>query len=515
MKNSIKTLSVLLALLAGLALPLASCGKKQPQKNPGDSDTQDGTGETVSENLGTDEWGQDIIESTIPDTLNFGGNEEVKFLVIDSDNFNREYYAEEITDSLSREVYNRNASIEKQLGVMLSFSKAIANMGDQYASYNLKITNAGNSGLGEFDVISNTAGYGTVPALISFYLNFYDPQLKYFDFEKPWWNQYYQQAAEVMGKTYFMVSDTNLSVFDRIIAIYFNHNLCRSYDIEPEDLYQLVFDKKWTYERLYELCSEIYEDRNNDGLKDDQDFLGLIGLYESESHEGFLYSFDLHLIETNEDGMHYVVNDTGELAKLDSAMTMVQNLFQTKGALTTKGTENNMRIFVEKRAVFNMDVLYHYAETNALLRNLDDVYGVLPLPMYDENQADYYSGVQDMHNVMSLMNHGYMNYEAVSAVLELMAQKSYENVRPYYYEKIVKLRYTSDSTSAKVFDILLGSTRWDFADVYSRTIGGPRYILWRGVFQQNKSFMTIYQQNVEALDKKLTDFDMNVLTSLG
>lgn len=514
MKRSIKTLSALLALLAGLALPLASCGGKQPPAGT-ESGTQDTAGESVTDSLGTDEWGQDVIESSIPETLNFGGNEEISFLVLDSENFGREYYCEEITDSLSREVYNRNASIEKQLGVKLKFTKKIARMDDQYASYNLNITNAGNSGLGEYDIISNTAGYGTVPALLSFYLNWYDAKLKYFDFDKPWWNQYYQQAAEVMGKTYFMVGDINLSVFDRIIAIYFNHNLCRTYDIDPEALINMVIDKKWTYERLYELTHEIYDDRNNNGEKDDKDFFGLIGLNESENHEGFLYSFDLHLIETGDDGMHYVVSDKDKLTKLDTAMTKLQTLWDTEGCMSTVGTDNNSRIFAEKRAVFNMDVLYHYAATNAMLRSLDDVYGVLPLPMYDEHQAAYYSGVQDMHNVMSLMNHGYMNHEAVSAVLELMAQKSYESVRPYYYEKIVKLRYSSDSASSKVFDILLGSARWDFADVYSRSIGGPRYILWRNVFKQRKSFMTVYGQNVESLDKQLTNFDMNVLTSLG
>ncbi len=516
MKNRMtkRWIFLLLALLVALPLPLVACGKKPAGPAVGTTGSDDSQTETGVE---TDEWGQDVVESNIPKDLNFGGEEEVKFLIIEEESFSREWSADEVVDSLSREIFNRNEAVKKQLGVNLNFTKMYpGTISAEYDKITQRIEVAGNSGLGEFDVVSNSAAYATKPGLMRYYLNFNDAKLRYFNFDKPWWNEYYRQAADVMGKMYFMVGDVNLSVFDRLIAVYFNHNLCRDYQIDPMEVYETVFEKKWTYEKLYQLTSDIYVDQNSNGGRDDGDFYGLIGLKASEACDGFLYSFNLHLTDTDADGMHALVSDPGALAKMDTALSMVEKLFyDTTGSLATVGTQNHVKIFVEKRAVFNIDVLYHYAATNAMMRSLDDVYGVLPVPKYDNDQEEYYSCVQDMHNVISLMNHSLINCEAVSAVLELLCELSYENVRPYYYEKIVKLRYSTDSTASRVFDLLLKSTRWDFADVYTYSVGMPRNRIWREPFYHNTPFMTAYAKWSESLDKKLTDFDMNAFSSLG
>lgn len=514
-KSMTKKLTYLvLALLMAIPLQMISCKKGDEPQKPGDTET--GEDSRTETEVRTDEWGQDVVESNIPEDLNFGGEEKVNFLVIEDESFSREWTADQVTDSLSREIFNRNAAVEKQLGVSLRFHKMYpGSIPNEYDRITERILKAGNAGLGEFDVVSNSAAYATKPSLIPFYLNFNDPKLAYFNFEKPWWNEYYRAASETFGKMYFMVGDVNLSVFDRLIAVYFNHNLCRNYGIDPMEVYQMVFDREWTYDKLYELTNDIHEDLNNDGAKDYGDLYGLIGLRASEACDGFLYSFGLRLTETDEQGMHSVISDPGMLSKMDTAMSMVQKLFyETKGSLATVGTPDHVKIFAEKRAVFNIDVLYHYAAMNALMRSLDDIYGVLPVPKYDLEQKDYYSCVQDMHNVISLMNHSTINHAAVSAVLELLCEKSYENVRPYYYEKIVKLRYTNDAVSSRVFDLLLRSTRWDFGDVYTYAVGMPRNRIWRGTFWDRLSFKTNYNKWVESLDKKLVDFDMNVLSAL-
>ena len=146
------------------------------------------------------------------------------------------------------------------------------------------------------------------------------------------------------------------------------------------------------------------------------------------------------------------------------------------------------------------------------MRDMTDKYGLLPVPRADADQEEYYSGVQDAHNVMSVMYHSRQNYEMVSAVLELLCSESYRTVRPYYFEKIVKYIYLQDSESGQVFDLVLASTRWDFADVYMNVNGNIRNVIWRGVFQQKGEVTTAFAENAQHLNELLADFDEWLMT---
>ena len=49
----------------------------------------------------------------------------------------------------------------------------------------------------------------------------------------------------------------------------------------PDDLYQLVIDGDWTYDKLMEYCGKLYVDLNGDGQKDLSDRFGLIVEYKA------------------------------------------------------------------------------------------------------------------------------------------------------------------------------------------------------------------------------------------
>ena len=111
------------------------------------------------------------------------------------------------------------------------------------------------------------------------------------------------------------------------------------------------------------------------------------------------------------------------------------------------------------------------------------------------------------------MYHSKQDYEMVSAVLELLCSETYHTVRPYYFEKIVKHIYLKDEDSGKVFDLVLASTRWDFADVYMSVNGHIRNVIWRGVFQQRGEVTTAFAENAQRLNELLADFDEWLMTN--
>ena len=79
-------------------------------------------------------------------------------------------------------------------------------------------------------------------------------------------------------------------------------------------------------------------------------------------------------------------------------------------------------------------------------------------------------------------------------------------------ERMVKTKYVEGEADAKVFDLLLASTAWDFADVYSNNLEGPRELVWRAAFRKQESsndrcgqYETQINENIDKLIKWLEE----------
>ena len=87
--------------------------------------------------------------------------------------------------------------------------------------------------------------------------------------------------------------------------------------------------------------------------------------------------------------------------------------------------------------------------------------------------------MQDSHNTVAVLYGSDKNYEMISAVLELFASKSYATVRPTLFNRVIKGQKLQDPQSIEVFDLIMNSTRWDFADIYPTAVQNVRNSLWR------------------------------------
>ena len=476
-----------------MILPLVvACGN-------GNKEEADDATDTVVE---TDEWGQVKVDSGIPDSLDYGGK-EVKILIRSSQQYRREWRAgddQTELDNLEQEIVERNQKVSKDLGVTLNYKLNTA--ADD--KMNDLITVAGKNGMGEYDIVSNYAALATSTNVLQYYMNFNSSQLTYMDLTKPYWNQAFIEEAESFGNLYVCVGDANLSVYDRAFAVYFNREKANLY-LNNIDLYQMVLDGEWTYEEFYNIIANLYEDNGTQDEADD--FYGVVSISGSEAWDGFLYSLGASLTQKDANGNHTLV--TGEAyTRLGSAFTMVYDFWQTEGSKMIEGSGNNYDFFTTGKALFDIDVMYHYESGNQMLRNMTDGYGVIPMPMFNTDQGEYMCGIQDAHNVMSIVSHFNQDYEMISAVMESLHAESYSSVRPFYIEKIVKGQFL-DADSNTVFEMILNGTRWDFADIYNAAIGGTREKIWRGPLRK-QSTDTVdegYATNVETLNTSIATID--------
>ena len=496
MKNTVKVLALIFALLMILPLVVA-CGN-------GNKEEADDATDTVVE---TDEWGQPKVDTGIPDSLDYGGK-EVKILIRSSQQYRREWRAgedQEELDNLEQEIVKRNQKVAKDLGVTLNYK--LNTLADE--KMNDLISVAGKNGTGEYDIVSNYAALATSTNVLQYYMNFNNEQFTYMDLKQPYWNQSFIKDAEAFGKLYVCVGDANLSVYDRAIVVFYNKAKAEVY-LNDINLYQMVIDKEWTYEEFYNIIANLYEDNGTQDESDD--FYGVASIKGSEAMDGFLYSLGASLTQKDAEGNHTLVTDSA-YTRLGSAFTMVYDFWQTEGSKMITGSGPNYEFFTAGKALFDIDVMYHYESGNQMLRNMVDGYGVIPMPMFNTDQGEYMCGIQDAHNVMSIVSHFNQDYEMISAVMESLHSESYSSVRPFYIEKIVKGQFL-DADSKSVFEMILNGTRWDFADIYNSATGGIREKIWRGPLRNQKTD-TIdegYAANLETFNGNIATIDQWIAT---
>ena len=106
---------------------------------------------------------------------------------------------------------------------------------------------------------------------------------------------------------------------------------------------------------------------------------------------------------------------------------------------------------------------------------MENRYGVLPLPMYEENQeGGYHTVVWNGASITSIPSSLLdSRKELVGATLELMAAESYRQVRPAYCEVALKTKYSEDLQDSAMYDLIIDSFQFSFGFVYStKSLGG-------------------------------------------
>ena len=531
MKNTVKILALLLVLLMIVPM-IVSCKDKDKGAGAENDATEstdagtdgttagtDGTGtgnggddsdstsasDTTDTEQQTNTWGDVVIESGINETYD-GANVNILY------RGNTEQYAREWTsdtekpDTLQTAIFKRNADLQQKLNVVINF---ISNTKNDGPGMNELLLAEFKSGSGSYHIVSQYAAYTGTMQNISGFMNLNNDQLYNMHLEKGYWNQSFINEATAYGKLFVAVGDVNRSVYDRCHVVFFNKAEASERLGNFDELYQMVLSGDWTYDMFYEMVSEIHED--NGTAEEEDDFYGVASIHNSEAFDGFLYAFGGKLTQDDGTGKRVLVTDSN-FTKTNNVFDKVSEFWAADGAKTFGSSQANFDFFCGGQALFDIDVVYHYASGLQQMKDMEDGFGVLPMPKLDTDQEDYYTGVQDAHNSMAVLWHNRFDYGMISAVLETFCELSYNNVRPLYIEKIVKGQ-TLDKNSAEVFDICISGARWDFADIYANATGNVRNNIWRGPLNTlrqtpgSTSFKTAYDGKAVSLTEKLNEMD--------
>ena len=134
------------------------------------------------------------------------------------------------------------------------------------------------------------------------------------------------------------------------------------------------------------------------------------------------------------------------------------------------------------------------------MREMEDDFGFLPYPKWDEKQAEYYTSVDGGHEGLAILK-TITDPEFVGIISEALNAESWKRVVPAYYDVSLKFKGTRDEQSIAMLDRIVDSRIFDFGYVY----GGSSPAFWiQNLLELNSRDITSYYR------KNFTPFSKNL-----
>lgn len=464
-------------LLVGIMALFCFAGCNQPTKDPTkDSETATDRSEITQP--------EKIEDSGLPASLDFG-DEYVKFLHRTS--FKNELYAtEEDKGTVDEAVFARNEYVQEQLNVEFQYVE-VDEAYNQYAKMHNRILSSYLAGDEEVQIISGGAYYA--PALVTQEV-YYDMHVlnssktNYLNFEQKWWNAAFAEQAELFGKLFYATGDLTISVTKELEAMAYNKSLLNSYYPEA-DLLQEVYDGEWTYEKMLGYLTEV-------GNSEDSGVYGLAVMCDSGSIDGFLSGMDVDLMEIEDESLLVNINTDHNY----EVVNKLRELYHDNPHVDSNGDTCNAR-FSGGQSIFYMGMIL---KEGGVLSKSDFDFYVIPSPKWDDNQEDYVVAPHDLYSCISVMN-GVEDTDMISAVLELLAYRSYVKVRPALFENTYKYSYIGSEDGAKMFDFVLDHVSYNFMNIYSNVLGNVFWTLRDNVRYLSKNQLLTDLVNASSIAK--------------
>ena len=469
-----KIISVLLALLMLFSASsiLFSCSKDEEKDSEGNNEEKVYDEDSIF-------YERSLVSDDL-ETIDYGGR---KFRIVTHQP--GEFYIEESErnqgDLMKDAKYARNEVVEKRFNVELELGYT-----GTYAEVSTYVSKTVLAGSDEFDLLMGMAIDTGSLVLKKLFLNWYD--IENINFDKPWWAESNKNELTVDGVAPLAISDFNFSAITSTYCMAFNKNLAASY--EMGDLYKVVLDGKWTFDKLLELVKGVYVDDGND-KRDNADFYGMAHSNGSQINT-YLWAFDNPVCKKDEEGIPQIAIKTD---KINNIVNDIYDLIYNTGGVyyeadAVSGSPYASEMFLAKKSIFVPIGLGSCAGT--AFRDFEDDYGIVPYPKYDENQRDYLTMADGYHTVLAIPK-TVKDTAFVGTIVEALSAETWKTVTPTFYEIALKTRYLRDSESKEVMDIVINGRTFDFGYIYDG-FQGFSFTLQRMIASGDNNFESQYSR---------------------
>ncbi len=401
-------------------------------------------------------------ETTVPVATLLGfekeDNKGETFTIMDTSLASYQYDAESLTGEVVNDaVYDKNRTVEDYLGIKLKV-QIVTGGWNQRNDFNGVIKNAVTAGDDTIDLISSAVVITLPIATDGVFIE--GKKLGYLDLDHAWWIPEQYERFSIADKLYGFFGDASLSVYKDLNVIFFNKKIWN--DNKMGNPYDWVRSNKWTFDKFIEVGSAMALDLNGDGAYDyDNDQISFIG--EHVPNGTMQQSLDLHVVEIQKDR---TIKFLGLTDKFAECYEKYGNFMNQAGIGTLSSIDDLSYKSQKYFANGNVATMANFLYSTEHLRDMEDDYGILPMPKYDESQEKYLTRL-GTSTTMLYVPKTQSNTDLVSKAMEAFCYYTRELVVPKYYESALKEKYARDEDVAEMLDIIRAGAMMDFESVWS------------------------------------------------
>ncbi|MBE6709889.1 MAG: hypothetical protein E7579_02105 [Ruminococcaceae bacterium] len=488
MKKQLFALLLALLMTAPAFLSCSESGANEETAAETDAAAPSADGEIAAEETVDDSIDENgYLKDDLPDELDFEG-QEIKLLYW-SDVENQEFTAEEFTGEIVNDaIYQRNLNVEDDLNVKYTWIGTPGN-GGNIDAYVAKVRESHTAGDNAYDIYASYSRTIMASVINGFTTNLEDAP--YLDFDKPWWPDNLLKESTINNHLYLVSGDISTNVLHMMYCVYYNRQLLEDYQLEnPTDL---VFENRWTLDALVSMSTGAYLDLNGNTKKDIDDQFGFT--ITDFHNDAFYTGSDLKLVEHDAEKILIVSPDFfGE-----KSVSVIEKLgpWETSNDVYVGGDYEIP--FTEGRSVFTINRA-HYA--SKALRDSELSYGIVPVPKYDEAQADYRTVMGNPVTLYSIsVSTPYK--DICAAVLECMASNGYRLTTPAIFENNMKAKYSTDNINAQMYDIVRESVSFELGRFMNKYLSNITDIFFAALVKNDANWGSTAAKYSKPLAKQM------------
>lgn len=419
---------------------------------------------------------------------------------------------EEIGESVNDITYRSVKKVRELLNLDLTYTYHNSNTD---SSYLRKLAVGGDTTVDAVKIIDRF-GVGLVDGN---YVVSYE-NISTIDLSNPWWFEEINRDISIGEKLCFAMGAMNADATVGIITLAFNKQMLE--DNNLDNPYDLVRSGTWTIDNFYSLMKPVINDLDGNGKWNEYDRYGVCYTHDDYYNVFAAISGENIVMKDSDDQPYCAVLGNERLISIwqkikDYKMNGrygydVCHAGQTGFALSNTNTYTEpIMMFKAGHALFtSVPGLTNYS----LLRDMDDNFGILPFPTYDEKEAgEAYSSYSNGIGCPFFVPNSGLDTDRVGYVFEALCYYYYYDIIPEYLETVAFTKQIRDDDSLEMLQMMSENHIIDLASGYWWE---STYAPFYNIFCNNVGdFVSTYQKQEAAINNAIEKLSTAFAESYG
>ncbi len=380
--------------------------------------------------------------------------------------FNEGANEEQMPETVNNAIAERNKKVEDAIGVEIKeiYYKGYDRYGGDGIGLVRDFVNSGDPEIDCIDICLYDCGTLAMEGIV------YDLySLDNINMKNPWWEQYFNETVTIAGQLYFTVGDITLNSKDSTPVVFYNIDLIERLGLE--DPFKIAKEGKWTIDEAIRYSKELCIDTAEpEGVMDYKDTFGWAGQFDDLL--SMLYGAGVRILSPGSDG-YPVLTLNGETTYelVDKVIEFIYEDCYICGndyfSVSSSPMDLLRKAFEEGRSIF-----YSGGMDNAQIFDMEDRFGILPVPKLTAEQDQYYSLINTWQSnaICIATNLDEEEAEFAAAVLDVMGFYSWskypDSVAYNYYNKMLKNQKLVTEDSEYILDLVFDARGCELGSIF-------------------------------------------------